>query len=291
MKQILRAAVQPETVISQIEPVVSSCSICRAWKRPQPRAQTSRQVPEKFNDRVQADIVWLDGQPTLHVIDKDTRYSQAVFLPSQNDVVMMEKLSEIWIKVFGPTKTLISDQEAGIKSENAGIILSRWGIVERHHEILRSAYHKIPDQTVTEGTGVSADIMLSEAVHGHNILTTKGGFTPHEAVFGRTPPALIIDTEETSHEALIGGEHSLGRIARTCEVAVRSMIECLTEDRIRRAEKSKTHQAAMELELNPGDLVVGKANPGWRGPVKVVDVSSLDRDGIAHVRWQGDLGR
>eukprot|EP00971_Amphidinium_carterae_P191597 3802016-Amphidinium_carterae.1 len=40
----------------------------------------------------------------------------------------MEKLSEIWIKVFGPMKTLISDQEAGIKSENAGIILSRWGV-------------------------------------------------------------------------------------------------------------------------------------------------------------------
>eukprot|EP00971_Amphidinium_carterae_P191598 3802016-Amphidinium_carterae.2 len=100
------------------------------------------------------------------------------------------------------------------------------------------AYHKIRDQTVVEGTGGSADIMLSEAVHAHNILTTKGGFTPHEAVFGRTLPALMMDTEETSHEALTWGEHSLDHIARVLEVAVRSMIESLTEDRIRRAEKS-----------------------------------------------------
>eukprot|EP00971_Amphidinium_carterae_P167576 3320479-Amphidinium_carterae.1 len=201
----------------------------------------------------------------------DTHRQLSYQIRTVNDVVMMEKLLEMWIKVFGPMRTLIShmisDQEAGIKSENAGIILSR------------------QDRTVTEGTGVSADIMLSEAVHAHNIPTIKGGFTPHEAVFGRTPPALMMDIEE----------HSLDHIARVCEVAVRSMIESLTEDRIRRAEKSKTHQSAMELELelNPGDLVdfyrqpFGKVNPGWGGPTKVVDVSSLDQDGIAHVRWQG----
>eukprot|EP00971_Amphidinium_carterae_P274528 5447616-Amphidinium_carterae.3 len=74
--------------------------ICRAWKRPQPRSQISREAPEKFNERVQADILWLDVQPTLHVIDEATRYSQAAFLPSQNEVVMMTM------------KTLISDEEA-----------------------------------------------------------------------------------------------------------------------------------------------------------------------------------
>eukprot|EP00971_Amphidinium_carterae_P182229 3616387-Amphidinium_carterae.1 len=65
-----------------------------------------------------------------------------------------------------------------------------------------------------DSAGVSPDIMLSEAVHARNILTTKGGLTPHEAVLGRTPQTLMIDTEETSHEALIGGEHFLDHIAR-----------------------------------------------------------------------------
>eukprot|EP00971_Amphidinium_carterae_P338223 6475465-Amphidinium_carterae.1 len=263
MKQILRAAGQPEIVISQIEPVVSSCSICRAWKRPQPRAQSSRPVPEKFNDRVQADIVWLEGQPILHVIDEATRYSPAVFLPNQNDVVMQDII--ILLSRWGVQRVLLPEGQHG-------------GIVERRNEILgRSAYHKIRDQTVVEGTGVLADILLSEAV------------------FGKTPPALMIDTEETSHEAVIGGEHSLDHIVRVREVAVCSVIESLTEDRIRRAEKSQTHQAARELELNPGNLVdfyrqpVGKVNSGWRGAAKVVDVSSLDQDGIAHVRWQGQV--
>eukprot|EP00971_Amphidinium_carterae_P153066 3034203-Amphidinium_carterae.1 len=154
-------------------------SIRRAWKKPQPRSQTSRQVPETFKDRVPADIMWPDGQPTVHVTDEATRYSQAVCSPStsQNKVVVMETLSEIWSKV--------KPDAAGIKSENSGIILSRWavqrvlllegrhaGIVERHHEIIRSLYRKIWDQMVAEGTGVSAGIMLSEAVHAHNILTT-----------------------------------------------------------------------------------------------------------------------
>eukprot|EP00971_Amphidinium_carterae_P131454 2603585-Amphidinium_carterae.3 len=100
--------------------------------------------------------VWLDGQPTLHAIDEATRYSQAVFLPSQNEVVIMEKLSELWIKVFGPRRHA--------------------GIVERHHEILRSSYHRIRDQPVADVTCVSADIMLSElsaSVHARKTLTVS----------------------------------------------------------------------------------------------------------------------
>eukprot|EP00971_Amphidinium_carterae_P153067 3034203-Amphidinium_carterae.2 len=51
----------------------------------------------------------------------------------------------------------------------------------------------------------------------------------------------------------------------------------------------------MELKLYPGDLVdfyrqpVGRVNAGWSWPAKVVDVSSLDQDGIVRVGWQGQV--
>eukprot|EP00971_Amphidinium_carterae_P095429 1888180-Amphidinium_carterae.3 len=65
------------------------------------------------------------------------------------------------------------------------------------------------------------------------------------------------------------------------------MIESLTEDRIR-SQEVKDSSSRHGTRTQPGRSVeVGTVSPGWRGPAKMVDVSSLDQDGVAHVRWQG----
>eukprot|EP00971_Amphidinium_carterae_P097471 1928904-Amphidinium_carterae.2 len=307
-RKILEASGQPARVLDEIESVVDSCAVCRSWKRPHGRPQSSSTLPSTFNDRVQADILWIDGQPTLHLVDEATRFCQARFLNKLTDEEVMEALAEIWLRTFGAMKVMTSDQESGIKSDYAGITLSRWGvqrvllpegrhagIVERHHALLRNTYHHIRDQLHGEGSSASAAMILAETVHAHNVLVTTGGHTPFEAVFGRTPPMLHLDPEHETHEALLEGETDLDRMQRVREISLQAMIKNLAEARIKRAKKSQTHQAAGEVGYKTGDLCdffrtpQGKATSGWRGPATIVDVSTLSENGIAHVRWQGRI--
>ena len=304
MRETLAATGQPERVLKAVDEVVGSCKICRAWRPPQPRSQSTTHLATRFNQRVQTDILFLDGQPTLHIIDEATRYSQARFLTNMNEETVMDALSELWVRTFGPMETLVSDQEAGLKGDYCATTLSRWGtqrlllpegrhaaIVERHHAVLRSTYHKIRDQASEDGIKVTADVMLAEAVFAHNVLTSVKGFSPHEAVLGRTPPIFKLDAD--THEEQDDGTTDLDRTQRVREYAVTSMVRALAEDRVRRALKSRTREAAAEINYKAGDLVdfyrtpTGKVLPGWKGPAQVVDVTSLESDGIAHVKWQG----
>eukprot|EP00971_Amphidinium_carterae_P281276 5584632-Amphidinium_carterae.2 len=306
MRQIMTAADVPQRVLEQIAPVVDSCSICRAWRKRLPRPQSTSSLPTRFNEQVQADILWIDGQPVLHLIDVATRFSQAQFLSEMNDTTVLEAIASLWIRIFGPMASLISDQEAGLRSDHAGTVMARWGtqrkllpegrhasIVERHHALMRSTYHKIRDQLQVDGLAVSGTMMLAEAVHAHNVITSVGGYSPHQAVFGRSPPLLQLGPDEHSHETIGDGEQDLDKTARVREIALQAMLQSLASDRIKRASKSHTHQAAGEMAISTGDLVdyyrqpVGKTSPGWRGPAVLVDNSTLTEDGICHVRWQG----
>ena len=304
MRETLATTGQPERVLKAVDEVVGSCKVCRSWRPPQPRSQSTTHLATRFKQRVQTDILFLDGQPTLHIIDEATRYSQARFLANMNKETVMDALSDLWVRTFGPMETLVSDQEAGLKGDYCATTLSRWGtqrlllpegrhaeIVERHHAVLRSTYHKIRDQANEDGIKVIADVMLAEAVFAHNVLTSVKGFSPHEAVLGRTPPIFKLDAdtrEEQDH-----GTTDLDRTLRVREYAVTSMVRALAEDRVRRALKSRTREAAAEVNYKTGDLVdfyrtpSGKVLPGWKGPAQIVDITSLQSDGTAHVKWQG----
>ena len=37
----------------------------------------------KFNDRIQLDVMFLDGKPLLHIVDEGTKFSAARFIPDQ----------------------------------------------------------------------------------------------------------------------------------------------------------------------------------------------------------------
>ena len=250
----------------------------------------------KVQQRVQTDILFLDGQPTLHIIDEATRYSQARFLANMNEETVTDALSDLWVRTFGPMETLVSDQEAGLKGDYCATTPSRWGtqrlllpegrhgrhaaIVERHHAVLRSTYHKIRYQANEDGIKVTADVMLAEAVFAHNVLTSVKGFSPHEAVLGRTLPILKLDAD--THEEQDDGTADLDRTQRVREYPVTSMVRAVAEDQVHRALKSGTREAAAEINYKTGDLVnfyrtpTGKGLPGWKGPAQVVDVTSLE---------------
>ncbi|CAL1139494.1 unnamed protein product [Cladocopium goreaui] len=139
-------------------------------------------------------------------------------------------------------------------------------------------------QATRDGLRVSFTQVLNEAVFSKNVLLQYGGYSPYEALFGRTPPMLDVMTAEDDQER----EHP----ARLRSIAVQAMIQASAEDRIRRANATKSRPAGELKDMQVGDLVdiyrptISKDVPRWHGPASITDLTALT-DGIIGVRWQG----
>ena len=106
--------------------------------------------------------------------------------------------------------------------------------------------------------------MVSECVLAKNVLTTVGGQTPYQALYGRGPPGLaeFEPQSETVLDDRSGGVAGYSRNRhRVREMALAAMVQESAQMRLDRALASKTRLAVELLELQPGDLV-----DFWRKP-------------------------
>ena len=156
-------------------------------------------------------------------------------------------------------------------------------VVERHNELLRRQIHLMDAQATADGRRVSFKQVLSEATLAKNMLLQYGGYSPYEALYGRTPHLLdVMSVEADAQEDPV----------RLRSLAAQSMVQAAAEDRIKRAEATRTRPAGELRELQIGDLVemyrpvLNKDVSRWNGPASVTDLTSLI-DGMIGVRWQG----
>jgi len=147
-------------------------------------------------------------------------------------------------------------------------------------------------QCKLEGLNIGIEDIVSEAVVAKNSMLVINGVTPYTAVLGRSPN-LLGEYEKPSVSSLadtVGGELSK-HVSRVREIAISSMVEHSSKERIKRAQESQTRVSTEQLELVPNDLVDiyrtprTKDNIGWRGPCKVVSAI----DGQINVSWNGRI--
>ena len=294
MATLLSAAGVPTSVLRIIQDVVSTCDICRSWSRPSARSIVSTRMPEKFNQEIEIDLLFVGAHVILHMIDRAIRWSVGVKIANRETRTILSGVKKSWVNQFGPPGVMISDQEGGL-NEMAGAFLEQLGvkldlrargqhagIVERHNDILRKQIHLIDGQAVADGLAVSFEDVLTEAVYSKNVLCQYGGFTPYEALYGRTPPLFNVwdDNQDDNHPMKLR------------EIALRSMLQATAEGKMVRADSSKTRPAGELAGLEVGDAVdiyrptLSKDVSRWNGPATVTDLTSL-RDGIVGVKWQG----
>ena len=301
MKTLLSAAGVPREVLALVHQIVDTCEICRNWARPGPRTVTSSSIPTKFNQVVQVDLLFYKDKVVLHMIDLTTRFTVAKAIALRNLDSVLTAIMSSWIAMFGPPSKLTSDQEGALASPEAAAYLESRGIklhllakeqhaqtVERHHAILRRQLHVLDEQTLAEGLRISFDALLGEAVYAKNALFSMGGATPYEAVFGRTPSLFgVVDAE-------IGDSPDDRDSDRIRHLAIQSMIQATAENKLKRADKSKSRMPGDLLDLRVGDQVefhrkaTTKDVHSWFGPATVVDLTSVI-DGQIGVKWQGRL--
>ena len=113
MRNMLQAIGVSDKTLKLIDNVVSTCRICRLWKRPSPKPYTSAHLSTTFNEIVQVDILFYQESMILHMIDETTRWTAASILNSRSAHDICSTLTNSWFRLFGPPTCIVSDSESG----------------------------------------------------------------------------------------------------------------------------------------------------------------------------------
>jgi hypothetical protein len=194
------------TVQEAIEELTKQCGPCEERKRrPRRFKLTLGSEDLSFNSVVAVDVMYLDGDPILHVVDEATHFAAASYLRNVSARETWRALTRCWSHVYmGPPDYLRVDQGTNFISKefqslaNAAEIAiieapvehpSSMTHVERYHGPLRAAFEKLCTSLQSE----SKEDLLQLAVSCVNNTTGPEGLCPTLCVFGALPrPARVI---------------------------------------------------------------------------------------------------
>ncbi|OLP86389.1 hypothetical protein AK812_SmicGene32497 [Symbiodinium microadriaticum] len=298
---------------------VMSCSICRKYVRLPNRPQIKIGAgASSFNLRVQADLFMYKEQWILLMIDEATRYKAAGQVRSREHQELLNKMFEIWFVIFGAPYQLVLDQESSLMSHEACKELERFsvervpkgattgaaaqqhtgtGLVERHVGLTEITMMKLSAEMDRQGIVLSTDTLAREIVMSHNMSLNYGGATPSMAVFGIIPRPFYQD-DSTGITAVTGALQTdvtpFEKALRIRQMSLSMVQRAVAEDRIARANRTRTQQLALE-ELVPGVRRVDfhretQGDLGWRGPAELLNTAILSYQGrpylvsLRHIR-------
>ena len=113
------------------------------------------------------------------------------------------------------------------------------------------------------------------------------GETPYRALVGRSPNVLHefedpTCSQLTDQDGVVGASRHAARLR---ELSVITILEKTAQERLERANRTKTRPSGELLELQIGDQVDGYRKPttkdltGWRGPMTVTGLEDCRRSG------------
>ena len=83
--RLLERAGVPKEALEIIPDIVDTCASCRTWSQPLPQSVASVNIPDKFNDQVECDIVFIHSHAVLHFVDRCTRWHAVVIVPGKSE--------------------------------------------------------------------------------------------------------------------------------------------------------------------------------------------------------------
>lgn len=236
-----------------------------------------------FNHEIVVDIMYLDGDPVLHVVDDATAFQAARFLSSISAKETWEKLKQCWIDTYlGPPDIISHDAGTNFDSNEFrsearihGITVhqvpveAHWSIGkgERYHAMLDRAYSIIHAET--RGT-ISKESCLQAAVSAINNTAGPNGLIPTLLVFGAYPRVSMDSPPAPSQlqraAAIRAAMNELRKI-----VAKRRVNDTLA------TRNGPTAAGTLPMALPIGSEVrVFREKKGWSGPFRVLAVSDSD---------------
>ena len=170
------------------------CAACSRYKKPNSPSPASLQFAKKFNDVVQADVMWIkigdQKIPILHVVDLASKFEEATVVHSEKTNDLRRALERRWFRIFGAPRELVTDEGRGWASDEMKEFLSdlgithsmapgeahtRLGAVERRHQLLRKSVEiYLHDRGLNTKDGIKT--ALSYIIPQINSSCTVAGF-------------------------------------------------------------------------------------------------------------------
>ena len=128
MNDILSVAGVPESALNLIQQVVDNCHVCRLWQKPGKRSIALGRLTTNFNEVVQTDLLFINKWIILHLVDEATRWSMTKVLRKKDAATLLNAITTTWIQIWGPMRTLVTDEESGLHGDETSTWADRHGV-------------------------------------------------------------------------------------------------------------------------------------------------------------------
>ena len=284
------------------------CHACLKYRKPNQVAPASTKVISRFNQSIQADVMWIKSAqnkfPILSIVDEGTRFQVAVLINTEKADEYITALERHWIAPFGIPQRLITDEGRGWLNDSfgewtdaqsiqhlvaAGEAHEQLALVERRHAVLRKAVEVFLMDFGLEG-GNAIRQALAYVVPQINNTPSTSGYSPAQWVLGQSPnfPGELLGTNLTPVHLDVPFEDELSKRA----VAKMAIVQAEMDQKLRRALLRK--YAGTNTVLHPGqpcffwrdaqapDLIKIR----WKGPATVI-MREDNPDGKPAIYWLG----
>jgi hypothetical protein len=234
-----------------------------------------------FNHSIFVDVMYIDGNPILHIVDEATRFQAARWLQNVSAKHTWDMLRYCWIDTYlGPPGCIVHDAGKNFASKEfrqfaASMAVStksvpveaHWsiGLVERAHPVLRRAYQIITEEL--QGSGTTKELNLQMAVKAVNDTAGPDGLVPTLLVFGAYPRMSTLDPPAPT----------ITQRATAVRKAMAEVAKIRAERQVNNALNQRNGpsvEAIHDLPLNSDVLVWREGNTGhsgkWSGPFKLI---------------------
>ena len=285
------------------------CTSCLMYHKPNQAAPASiKQEAGKFNDVLQADVLWLkiDSKkfPVLSMIDQCTKFQSAAVLHGEKTEHFIPALERNWIKHFGAPVQLLTDEGRGWLSDKMvewttdhcidhqvapGEAHTRLSLVERRHAVLRKAIEiYMSELRLSDRAGLKEALVY--VLPQLNAQPTVAGFSPTQWVLGFQPQLPGVSVLDATSPAQLGSSTSFEEVLMRRNSAKTAIMQAESDQKLRRALLRRYMGTNMPLmvgqscfywrDARQSDLVKIR----WLGPAKVV-LRETDPDGKPLVYW------
>ena len=160
------------------------------------------------------DIMYIKGDPILHIVDEGTHFSAAQFPPAVSTDSVWQALLKCWGAIYTglPNRALLDQGSQfgqlfidiakihDIKVENTGIEAhSSLGLGERYHQPLHQTFRKI----MADHKKTDRDLALALSVKAMNDTLGPEGLVPSALVFGEFPKLRTKGSKPTPRATLL----------------------------------------------------------------------------------------
>lgn len=290
------------------------CSVCASRKPPPAAAKAGPPPAKSFNERVQMDVFYVQGETNaskvavLHLVDTATRFGTAKVLRHENSEHVTTAVLRSWIKPYGPPQTLQFDearcfcgQESMTFFEKFNIRVdvapgeahTRLGIVERRHMVMRTAIDTYMQNENLPLTHEAVKQAVDHVTHAINTLSFTRGYTPAQWVLNsnpRDPSAVTADEFSPTIQNNAINDPEFAEELERRQTAKLAFMKADADSRIRRALLRRHRLLRAPLAI--GTICYFWREAGvprlqkskWRGPATVI-MREDNQDGRPLCYW------